>query len=154
MTDRIPEENTHIVQEAAHALSDKDVRHFLRKFFYLSNEPPPNDEFTNLFTEDGVWIFADRRAQGRHALRKKMWEDIPHRDHSPVKIFSHGNHDNDTELMILGTTSWTYHEGHGNAGDWAAHCKLEKDDNGKVLCSYYQIITDTGIHEKRGKKDK
>lgn len=64
MADQVPGENTHEVQ-VTHVLSDKDVRQFLRKFFYLSNEPPPSDEFTDLFTEDGVWIFADRKAQGR-----------------------------------------------------------------------------------------
>jgi len=177
MSDPTPAENTHEVQ-AAHALSDKDVRQFLRKFYYLSNAPPPNHEFNDLFTEDGVYTFADRKAKGHpgthkkrtawrslaylfaahdsellyicadallipaiQALREKLWQDIPHRDHSPIKIFSYGNHNDDTELMILGTTTWTYHEGHGNVGDWAAHCKLVKRDAGEVKCSYYQIIT-------------
>ncbi|KAL8959195.1 MAG: hypothetical protein Q9183_005680, partial [Haloplaca sp. 2 TL-2023] len=66
MTDQIqiPAPNTHVVQDA-HVLSDKDVRQFLRKYFFLSNSPPPNEDFLDLFTDDGVWIFADRRAQGR-----------------------------------------------------------------------------------------
>lgn len=57
-----------------------------------------------------------------------------------VKTFSHGNHDDDTELMILGTATWTYHEGHKNIGDWAAHVKLERGENGQIQCSFYQII--------------
>lgn len=73
-------------------------------------------------------------------LRKKVWEEVPNRDHDMVKVFSHGNHDDDTELMTLGTATWTYHEGHQNVGDWAAHVKLEKDEDGKIECSYYQII--------------
>ncbi|KAL8961678.1 MAG: hypothetical protein Q9183_005271, partial [Haloplaca sp. 2 TL-2023] len=136
MADQIPAPNTHVVQDA-HVLSDKDVRQFLRKYFFLSNSPPPNEEFLDLFTDDGVWIFADRRAQGRQeiqALRTSMWKDIPHRDHSPAKIFSHGNHDDDTELMILGTTSWEYHEKEAKStqGDWAAHCKLHKEEDGTI----------------------
>ena len=73
-------------------------------------------------------------------LRKKLWADVKSRDHSPIKIFSHGNHDDDTELMILGTATWSYEAGHTNEGDWAAHIKLEKGSDGKLRCSYYQVI--------------
>lgn len=42
--------------------------------------------------------------------------------------------------MILGTVGWTYHAGHGHEGDWAAHVKLHKGEDGTVRCAYYQII--------------
>ncbi|KAL8713119.1 MAG: hypothetical protein Q9220_002640 [cf. Caloplaca sp. 1 TL-2023] len=130
--------------QAAHVLSDAKVRQYLRKYYYVANEPSLDTEYGDLFTEKGVFIVGPRKATGREAiraLRNAIWKEIPNRDHSPVKIFSHGNHDDDTELMVLGTASWTYHEGHQNVADWVAHVKLEKDDkDGQIRCSYYQII--------------
>ncbi|KAI4178762.1 MAG: hypothetical protein LQ346_007350 [Caloplaca aetnensis] len=149
-------EDTHDTQ-AAHVLSDKDVRHFLRRYYYIANEPALDQEYGDLFTEDGVFIMGNRKATGREAirnLRKKVWEEVPNRDHDMVKAFSHGNHDDDTELMILGTATWTYHEGHQNVGDWAAHVKLEKGEDGKIECSYYQIIMDHAVHDRKPEKEK
>ena len=57
-----------------------------------------------------------------------------------MKIFSHGNHHDDTELMVLGTVGWTYHAGHDHSGDWAAHVELHKGDDGVLRCKYYQVI--------------
>ncbi|KAL8719377.1 MAG: hypothetical protein Q9225_003607 [Loekoesia sp. 1 TL-2023] len=142
MSSKPPAEETHITQ-AAHVLSDKDVRHFLRKYYYIANEPALDTEYGDLFTEDAVFIMGNRKATGREAiraLRKKVWDEIPGRDHDMVKVFSHGNNDDDTELMVLGTVTWTYHAGHKNLGDWAAHVKLDKGKNGQIRCSYYQII--------------
>ncbi|KAL8946092.1 MAG: hypothetical protein Q9222_007465 [Ikaeria aurantiellina] len=142
MSDKSSAEDSHVTQ-AAHVLSDRKVRQFLRKYYYIANEPSLVDEYDDLFTEGGVFIIGSRKATGREAiraLRKAMWEEVPNRDHSPVKIFSHGNHDDDTELMILGTASWTYHEGHQNIADWVAHVKLELGKDDQIRCSYYQII--------------
>lgn len=74
------------------------------------------------------------------ALRKKLWEEVPGRDHNPAKVFSHGNHDDDTKLLVLGHVEHTHHAGHSSNGDWVAHVKLVKDELGKVQCSYYQIM--------------
>ncbi|KAL9626306.1 MAG: hypothetical protein Q9204_007412 [Flavoplaca sp. TL-2023a] len=137
-----PEHETHNTQ-AVKDLSDSQVRQYLRKFYYISNDISLDKEWGDLFTEDGVYIMGNKKAKGPEAirkLRKKLFEDIPSRDHSPIKIFSHGNHDDDTELMILGTVGWTYHAGHGHEGDWAAHVKLHKGEDGMVRCAYYQII--------------
>ncbi|KAL8726180.1 MAG: hypothetical protein Q9181_006151 [Wetmoreana brouardii] len=137
-----PTFETHNTQ-AAHDLSDREVRYFLRKYYYISNELSLDTDYGELSTEDGAFIIGDRKAIGREAiraLRKKMWEEVPNRDHDVQKIFSHGNHEDDTELMILGTATWGYHEGHKNVGDWAAHVGLEKGKDGQVRYSYYQII--------------
>ncbi|KAL8728478.1 MAG: hypothetical protein Q9166_005376 [cf. Caloplaca sp. 2 TL-2023] len=142
MSDQSTEHETHVTQ-AVRDLSDREVRQYLRKYFYISNDISLDTEWGDLFTEDGVYIMGNRKATGREAirkLRKKLYDEIPQRDHSPVKIFSHGNHHDDTELMILGTVGWTYHAGHDHAGDWAAHCKLHKGDDGVLRCKYYQII--------------
>ncbi|KAL8887816.1 MAG: hypothetical protein Q9192_006270 [Flavoplaca navasiana] len=213
-----PEHETHKTQ-AVKDLSDSQVRQYLRKFYYISNDISLDKEWGDLFTEDGVYIMGNKKAKGPegtfsltgfptippkvvlflsfffpprvlfspppfspstiHApllsphfpslpitpslhspllliphshqtkaassairkLRKKLFEDIPSRDHSPIKIFSHGNHDDDTELMILGTVGWTYHAGHGHEGDWAAHVKLHKGNDGVM-----RIIALTPIH--------
>ncbi|KAL8779158.1 MAG: hypothetical protein Q9213_007084 [Squamulea squamosa] len=147
-----PEHKFHIrftdLEAAAHVLSDAEVRQYLRKYFYISNDISLDKEWGELFTEDGVYIMGNRKATGREAirtLRKKLYEEIPQRDHSPVKIFSHGNHHDDTEMMILGTVGWTYHEGHSHAGDWAAHVKLHKGEDGVLRCKYYQIIAVSAV---------
>ncbi|KAL8933097.1 MAG: hypothetical protein Q9216_006526 [Gyalolechia sp. 2 TL-2023] len=171
MTSKSQAEDTHDTQDA-HVLSDAAVRQFLRKYYYIANEPSLDTEYGDLFTEDAVFIMADKKSKGREgkqlassdatimstnshfqqairALRKKLWQDVLSRDHSPIKMFSHGNHEDDTELMVLGTTTWTYEGGHTNVGDWAAHVKLEKGDDGKLRCSYYQVIMDTAVHAKK-----
>ncbi|KAL8948280.1 MAG: hypothetical protein Q9183_007702, partial [Haloplaca sp. 2 TL-2023] len=148
-------EDTHTTQ-AQHVLSDGKVRQYLRKYYYIANEPSLDKEYGDLFTEDGVFIMGSRKATGREAqgksntdqpsssairsLRKKIWEEVPNRDHDAVKMFSHGNHEDDTELMVLGTATWGYHEGHKNVGDWAAHIKLEMGKDDQLRCSFYQII--------------
>ncbi|KAL8840887.1 MAG: hypothetical protein Q9170_001151 [Blastenia crenularia] len=114
MSDKAPAEEAHDKQ-AAHVLSDKDVCHFWRRYYYIANEPSLSTKYVELFTEDSVFIMGNRKATEREgktirALPKKIWEEVPSRDHDMVKTFSHGNHEDDTELMILGTSSWTYHE--------------------------------------------
>ncbi|KAI4159716.1 MAG: hypothetical protein LQ342_006331 [Letrouitia transgressa] len=129
--------------QAVKVLSDPDVRQFLRKYYYIANDISLDTEYAELFTEDAIFIMANRKAVGRSAVvsfRKKLWDEIPKRDHSPTKIFSLGNDDDDMELMVLGTAEWGYHAGHSKTGDWVAHVKLERDKDNKVLCSYYQII--------------
>ncbi|KAL8686135.1 MAG: hypothetical protein Q9224_005542, partial [Gallowayella concinna] len=136
------EHETHITQ-TARGLSDHDVRQYLRKFYYVSNELSLDTEYGDLFTEDGVYIMGSRKATGRQAiraLRKKSYDEIPQQDHHPLKFFSHGNHHDDTEMMILGDVTWTYHAGHTHAGDWAAHIKLQKGDDGVLRCKFYQLI--------------
>ncbi|KAL9614181.1 MAG: hypothetical protein Q9167_001333 [Letrouitia subvulpina] len=140
--DGISAEDFHDTQ-AVKVLSDRDVRQFLRKYYYIANDISLDNEYRDLFTEDAVFIMANRKAVGRSALvslRKKLWEEIPKRDHSPTKIFSLGNDEDDMELMVLGSAEWGYHAGHSKTGDWAAHVKLERDKDNNVLCSYYQII--------------
>ncbi|KAL8867348.1 MAG: hypothetical protein Q9174_005722 [Haloplaca sp. 1 TL-2023] len=147
-------DETHLTQ-AQHVLSDGKVRQYLRKYYYIANEPGIDKEYGDLFTEDGVFIMGDRKATGREAiraLRKKIWEEVPNRDHDAVKMFSHGNHEDDTELMVLGTATWGYHEGHKNVGDWAAHIKLEMGKDDQLRCSFYQIIMDHTVHTKKQKK--
>ncbi|KAI4283152.1 MAG: hypothetical protein L6R38_002375 [Xanthoria sp. 2 TBL-2021] len=142
MSAKAPEHKTHITQ-AVKDLSDRQVRQYLRKVYYVSNDISLEKEWGDLFAEDGVYIMGNRKATGPEAirkLRKKLYEEIPQRDYSPIKIFSYGNHDDDTEFMILGTVGWTYHAGHDHSGDWAAHVKLHKGDDGVVRCKYYQII--------------
>ncbi|KAL8688592.1 MAG: hypothetical protein Q9218_005540 [Villophora microphyllina] len=154
MSNKASADDTHDTQ-AAHVLSDRDVRHFLRKYYYIANEVELDNEYGELFTEDGIFIMGRRKAKGREAiraLRKKLWEEVPSRDHDLVKVFSHGNHDDDTELMILGTATWGYQEGHKNIGDWVAHVKLEKGKDDKLRCSYYQIIMDHSIHDIKPEK--
>ncbi|KAI4214006.1 MAG: hypothetical protein LQ351_003410 [Letrouitia transgressa] len=168
--------------QAVKVLSDPDVRQFLRKYYYIANDISLDSEYADLFTEDAVFIMANRKAVGRSgqsfilsvqplsfatlvinlltqtqlfaqpavvSFRKKLWDEIPKRDHSPTKIFSLGNDDDDMELMVLGTAEWGYHAGHSKTGDWVAHVKLERDKDNQVLCSYYQIIMDTAIHSKK-----
>ncbi|KAL9593479.1 MAG: hypothetical protein Q9219_007532, partial [cf. Caloplaca sp. 3 TL-2023] len=142
MSNKTSPEETHDTQER-HVLSDSDVRHFLRKYYYIANELALDTEYGDLFTEDGVFIMGGRKAKGREAiraLRKKIWDDIPSHDHDMRKVFSYGNHEDDTELMVLGNATWTYHAGHQNVGDWAAHVKLERGKDGKLRCSFYQVI--------------
>ncbi|KAL8850877.1 MAG: hypothetical protein Q9221_004190 [Calogaya cf. arnoldii] len=153
MSKEAAEHETHKTQ-AVNDLSDRQVRQFLRKFYYVSNDISLEKEWGELFADDGVYIMGNRKATGPDAirkLRKKLYEEIPSRDHSPMKIFSHGNHEDDTELMILGTVGWTYHAGHDHSGDWAAHVKLHKGDDGVVRCKYYQIIVDHSTHPEKPK---
>ncbi|KAL8757392.1 MAG: hypothetical protein Q9199_002269 [Rusavskia elegans] len=117
MSAKAPEHGTHKTQ-AVNDLSDRQVRQYLRKFYYVSNDISLEKEWGDLFAEDGVYIMGNRKATGPEARPQ------------PMKIFSHGNHDDDTELMILGTVGWTYHAGHDHTGDWAAHVKLHKGDDG------------------------
>ena len=83
---------------------------------------------------------ADQPPLAIRALRKEIWEEVPNCDHDAVKMFSHGNHEDETELMVLGTATWGYYEGHKHVGDLAAHIKLEMDKDDQLRCSFYQII--------------
>ena len=105
MSNETPAEETHDTQ-AAHVLSDKDVRQFLRKYYYIANELGLDTEYGDLFAEDGVFIMGTRKARGRdgkldssppdlritiksparqglisflqaiRALRRKLWEEV------------------------------------------------------------------------------
>ncbi|KAL8946091.1 MAG: hypothetical protein Q9222_007464 [Ikaeria aurantiellina] len=68
MTDQsAAEEEVHITQ-ASKDLSDKTVRAFLRKYFYVSNDLSLEKEWGDLFTEDGTYIMGSRKATGRPGI--------------------------------------------------------------------------------------
>lgn len=69
-------EDTHDTQ-AAHVLSDKDVRHFLRKYYYVANEPALDKEYGDLFTEDGVFIMGNKKATGREGSTHSFFSPAP-----------------------------------------------------------------------------
>ncbi|KAI4217921.1 MAG: hypothetical protein LQ349_008954 [Xanthoria aureola] len=85
MSTSAPEHETHKTQ-AVNDLSDRQVRQYLRKFYYVSNDISLEKEWGELFAEDGVYIMGNRKATGPEAirkLRKKLYEETPQRDHSP-----------------------------------------------------------------------
>lgn len=63
MSTSAPEHETHKSQ-AVNDLSDRQVRQYLRKFYYVSNDISLEKEWGELFAEDGVYIMGNRKATG------------------------------------------------------------------------------------------
>ena len=80
-------------------------------------------------------------------MRKKMWEEIPGRDHYPFQIFTHG-HD-EMELMVRGKAEHQHHSGDQVPHEWAAYYKLV-EENGQIKFQQIHIILVSGL---RGKCD-
>lgn len=83
-----------------------------------------------------------RKATGRQeiiALRKDLFNEVPHRDHPIKEIFTYG--EDDLELMSLGTVGYKYHSGDsGRDREWAGHYSLEKVKGGGLKFKYVKII--------------
>ncbi|KAI4221975.1 MAG: hypothetical protein LQ349_007716 [Xanthoria aureola] len=54
----------HRERRAVNDLSDRQVRQYLRKFYYVSNDISLEKEWGELFAEDGVYIMGNRKATG------------------------------------------------------------------------------------------
>ncbi|CAL8580540.1 hypothetical protein XPA_006262 [Xanthoria parietina] len=63
MSTSAPEHETHQTQ-AVNDLSDSQVRQYLRKLYYVSNDISLEKEWGELFAEDGVYIMGNRKATG------------------------------------------------------------------------------------------
>ncbi|KAL9618246.1 MAG: hypothetical protein Q9160_007016 [Pyrenula sp. 1 TL-2023] len=95
-----------------------------------------------MFTETGIYDFMGRKATGRKeimALRKDIFDKVPHRDHPVMEIYTYG--DNDLELMALGKVGYKHHSGEdGGEREWAGHYSLEKVAGGDLKFKLVKII--------------
>ena len=72
-----------------------------------------------------------------YQLRKKIWANIPNRDHRAIRVFPFGN-DGD-ELMVYGTVDYKHHDEHEKGTEWAARVKLAKE-GGQIKIALYHIF--------------
>jgi hypothetical protein len=106
-----------------------------------------------MFTDDGIYQFADNANQGRqkiHQFREFLYSNIPHRDHSILKVYTQGT--NDLEMMALGSVSYKHHDGSSHETDWAGLYSLTKSQDGALKFQKVQIIINPAHKEERSGK--
>ena len=138
---------------------NQEVKDFMRKFYEASNHPKAHAEYANLFTHDGIVVFASSEAKGTksqsmsysmklgfmrtnqlldiHKLREEIWTNIPHREHRCVKVYPFDKEGHD--LMVLGVVDYKHHDGHEKGTEWSARYKLVKE-NGELKVALARIF--------------
>ncbi|KAF7910106.1 uncharacterized protein EAE98_010904 [Botrytis deweyae] len=125
-----------------------EVKAFLEKYFQLSNAASSHNnheaneqEFAELFSNDGIYEFAEEQNVGRDAIisfRKKLFANVPHREHPVVRIFTFGS--DDMNLMCYGTVGYKLSDDTVNMQEWAARYEIVKTGPGDLKFKYVQII--------------
>ena len=46
-------------------ITDQKLHDFLHRYYDVSNDPKAHDDYADLFTADGQFIFNDKKAKGR-----------------------------------------------------------------------------------------
>ncbi|TGO43522.1 hypothetical protein BOTNAR_3529g00010 [Botryotinia narcissicola] len=125
-----------------------EVKVFLEKYFQLSNAGSSHNdheaneqEFAKLFLDDGVYEFAEEQNVGREAIlsfRRKLFANVPHREHPVVRIFTFGS--DDMNLMCYGTVGYKLSNDVINMQEWAARYEIVNTESGDLKFKYVQII--------------
>ncbi|GAB1318552.1 hypothetical protein MFIFM68171_08762 [Madurella fahalii] len=124
------------------------VRQLLETFYRLSNAASSHNEhekdeqkLVDLFTPDGVYEFAGTKNKGAQAIlgfRKKLFNNVAHRDHPVVRVYSFGT--NDRELLALGEVEYRHPNGKSHTEEWAGRYSIVQDDAGALKFQHVQII--------------
>lgn len=69
---------------------------------------------------------------------KKSWEGVEGRIHNVHKVFPLGHGDNALEVMIDGTSDYTFQDGTKGGGKWAARQKYVRE-NGALKVKEYAV---------------
>ncbi|KAE8441194.1 hypothetical protein EG329_005626 [Mollisiaceae sp. DMI_Dod_QoI] len=125
------------------------VKELMEKHFQLSNAPSTHNSheadeeaFAALFTPNGLYELAEVQNQGHDAIiavRRKLFETIPYREHPVTKVFTYGS--DDLNLMCFGIVDYAYPEGTTNKKEWAGRYEIEKTSSGELKFKLVQIIT-------------
>ncbi|KAK8911094.1 hypothetical protein QC760_000155 [Botrytis cinerea] len=125
-----------------------EVKALLEKYFQLSNASSSHNdheaneqEFAELFVNDGTYELAEEQSVGRDEIisfRKKLFANIPHREHPVVRIFTFGS--DDMNLMCYGTVGYKISDEPVNMQEWAARYEIVRTGPGDLRFKYVQII--------------
>ena len=137
---------------------DPEYRKFLKDFYATSDIPGAHEKYANQFTLDATVIMASHRVKGTTGIisehfgllipsspdfflaiiemRKKMWEKVASRKHTPEKIYPFGS--NSDHVMIHGVVDYVNKDGKQAHVDWAARGHLVKVEHA-IKMDFYQV---------------
>ncbi|KAM0315750.1 hypothetical protein ACHAO8_003602 [Botrytis cinerea] len=107
----------------------------------LLNKSEDEQEFAELFVNDGTYELAEEQSVGRDEIisfPKKLFANIPHREHPVVRIFTFGS--DDMNLMCYGTVGYKISDEPVNMQEWAARYEIVRTGPGDLRFKYVQII--------------